>query len=366
LRRSYRYNGFLGSIRSALRAAKPDFVIPCDDYGTLGLHRLHKESRNDGSGLARLIEHSLGNPEHFNVVETRGNLLAVARELDIAVPDTEILSGKEALDTWVSTHRLPAYFKADGTAGGVGVRLVESSERAERAFQALSAPPGAVRTIKRALVDRDMRLVVPCLRRWRPVVNVQKVISGSEANCAVSCWKGRLLACISAEVVKRDDDYGPATVIRVIDNPEMLAAAKKIAAKFELSGLFGLDFILETGTRTAYLLEMNARSTQTCHFELSPGRSLVHPLVRELSGESAETATEPSTTSGGTIALFPAEWKRDPRSPYLTSGRHDVPWEEPRLVRYCIKTHLKDRSWMSFRKWRARKAKVAKDADRSH
>ena len=28
---------------------------------------------------------------------------------------------------------------------------------------------------------------------------------------------------------------------------------------------------------------------------------------------------------------------RDPASPFLTSGYHDVPWEEPELLRACVR-----------------------------
>lgn len=361
LRRHYHYTGFLGSIRSALQSAKPDFVVPCDDYAALALHRIYAANPAGVSGLGPLIKHSLGNPDHFSVVRTRGTLLSAAAELGICVPDTRILAGKSDLDAWLATHPLPAYLKADGTSGGVGVRLVETPAEAEKAFLSLSAPPGGLRAVKRVMVDKDLRLLVPWLQRWHPVVSVQRIITGSEANCAVSCWQGRLLACITVEVVRQDDEYGPATVVRVIDNSQMLAAAEKIARRFELSGFFGLDFILEKETGNAYLLEMNPRSTQTCHLELGPGMNLVEPLVAELSRVPTETRPTAGMAGQDTIALFPAEWKRDPRSPYLTSGSHDVPWEEPELVRYCIRTQLKDRSWMSPRKWRARKAQASKN-----
>ena len=229
LRRCYTYSGFLSSIRSAITDAEPDFVIPCDDYAAESLHRLHAEDSLAGSGLATLIERSLGNPEYYPVISTRARLLSEAKSLGICVPDTEILPDKQALPRWLATHPLPAYMKADGTSGGVGVRLVETPEQAEEAFDALFSPPGFLRTIKRSLVDKDMRLLAPCLQRLRPVVSAQKVIEGPEANCAVSCLQGRLLGCISAEVVKRDDEYGPATVIHPIDNREMLAAAETIS-----------------------------------------------------------------------------------------------------------------------------------------
>ena len=362
LRRWFRYNGFLDSIRSAIQKAKPDLIIPCDDYATRSLHRLREQSVATNPALARLIEHSLGASQHHAVLRTRASLLAAARELGISVPDTEILTSKQALSAWLSAHPLPAYIKADGTSGGVGVRLVETRDQAERAFDALSSPPGVLRTIKRTLVDKDLRLLSPWLHRWRPVVSVQKVISGSEANCAAACWQGRLLACIGVEVVQQEENYGPATVVRLIDNPAMLAAAEKIANRFQLSGLFGLDFMIEAATGTAYLLEMNARSTQTCHLELGPGRNLIRPLAAALFGSSADTSAR-NVTDRDTVALFPAEWKRDPGSPYLTSAYHDVPWEEPGLVRDCIKRRLGDRGWMSLKKWRARKAAAENAAD---
>ena len=356
LQRFYPYNGFLGSIRSAILAARPDFIIPCDDFATESLHRLHSEDIDNRSGIRTLIERSLGSPEHYKVICTRGELLSEARNLGICAPDTEILPDKHALREWLKTHSLPAYMKADGTSGGVGVRLVRISDDAQHAFDALSSPPGVLRTVKRALVDRDMRLLAPCLQRSRPVVSAQKVVEGSEANSAVSCWEGRVLGCISVEVVKRADEYGPATVIRLIENREMLAAAEKLARRFHLSGLFGLDFIIEAATGRAYLLEMNARATQTCHLEIGPGKNLIQPLSEELFGVSQPTPPAAGAQVPETIALFPAEWKRDPASRYIASGYHDVPWEEPKLIQYCLRFRLQDQSWMSWRKWRARKA----------
>jgi hypothetical protein len=38
------------------------------------------------------------------------------------------------------------------------------------------------------------------------------------------------------------------------------------------------------------------------------------------------------------VAFFPAEWQRDMASPYLTSGFHNVPWDDPAILRYCIDT----------------------------
>ena len=46
-------------------------------------------------------------------------------------------------------------------------------------------------------------------------------------------------------------------------------------------------------------------------------------------------------TEKDTIALFPQEWLRDPASTFLTSAYHDVPWEEPELLRACVSQRWK-------------------------
>jgi len=42
---------------------------------------------------------------------------------------------------------------------------------------------------------------------------------------------------------------------------------------------------------------------------------------------------EPAVTNLDTVAFFPNEWHRDPRSDFLRTAYHDVPWEEPETIR---------------------------------
>jgi len=114
----------------------------------------------------------------------------------------------------------------------------------------------------------------------------------------------------------------------------MSTAAEKIAGKLNLSGMVGLDFMLEDQTGNAYLIEINPRATQVGHLPLGPGRDLPAALYAALTEETIREA--PKVTENEIIALFPPEWKRNPDSAYLRSGYHDVPWEEPELVRACV------------------------------
>jgi len=124
-------------------------------------------------------------------------------------------------------------------------------------------------------------------------------------------------------------------VMRWIDNADMRAAVEKIVRRLHLSGLHGFDFMIETQTGNVYLIEINPRTTQVGHLTLGRGRDLPAAVYAALSGNAVQSAAK--VTENDTIALFPQEWMRDPASPFLSSGYHDVPWEEPELIRACVR-----------------------------
>ncbi|MGD0304911.1 MAG: hypothetical protein ABSC71_08795, partial [Candidatus Acidiferrales bacterium] len=93
----------------------------------------------------------------------------------------------------------------------------------------------------------------------------------------------------------------------------------------------------------AYLIEINPRSTQVGHLALGPGRDIPAALYAATTGREPQSSDP--ITENRTIALFPQEWIRDSASPYLRSAFHDVPWEEPELIRACIKARKKQQKW---------------------
>ncbi|HEV2172284.1 MAG TPA: ATP-grasp domain-containing protein, partial [Nitrospira sp.] len=190
--------------------------------------------------------------------------------------------------------------------------------------------------VKRARGDRELTLLSPSFCRRGHGVNAQTFIKGHEATSAIVCWKGVVLAGLHFEVLQKMHSTGHATVVRLIEQREMALAAERIARRLSLSGFHGLDFILEASSGNAYLIEINSRTTQVGHLALGPGRNLPAALYAAITGKNTETGAK--VTERDTIALFPQEWKRDPRSPYLSSGYHDVPWQEPLLVSSCIES----------------------------
>lgn len=340
VRRAYTYTGLmpLQSFADAITETRPDFLVPGDDLATCHLHHLHARERQRGKAgqwVCELIEQSLGAPESFPVVYARTAFADLAREAGVRAPKTEQIANLDELKKWVARFGLPTVLKANGTSGGEGVRVVRTLEEAERAFRALQAPPLLARAAKRALFDQDKSLVWPSLLRHRSVVNAQVLVAGHEATSTVACWKGAVLASLHFEVVHKRNASGPSSVLRFIENPEMSAAAEKMVRRLGLSGIHGFDFMLEAHTGNAHLIEINPRATQVGHLALGPGRDLPAALYSALSGEPLRPAKK--VTDNDTITLFPQEWMRDPASPFLTSGYHDVPWEEPELLRACVR-----------------------------
>lgn len=193
------------------------------------------------------------------------------------------------------------------------------------------------------MIDHDSTLVGPSLRRRRPTVNGQTFVGGREATSAVACWKGVVLAALHFEVMATAQSRGHATVVHLIDDPEMSAAAEKLVRKLNLSGLCGFDFMLEAGTGNAYLIEINPRTTQVGHLALGPGRDLPAALFAAVTGRGVDA--RPAVTERDTITLFPQEWIRDSASPFLRSAYHDVPWEAPDLVSACAHGYWRQRKW---------------------
>ena len=343
------YNGLapLTSFANAIAAAKPEIIVPGDDLATWHLQHLYR--REQGSTkrgtLCALIEHSLGAPESFPIVNSRSAFMELAHTERIRAPKAEVIRNIDDLKTWVARMGFPTVLKANGTSGGDGVRIVHTLDQAELALRTLQAPPLLARAAKRALLDQDKTLVWPSLLRRRSVVNAQAFVAGHEATSTIACWKGSILASLHFEVINKASSAGHATVVRLVENAEMSAAVEKMTRRLGLSGLYGFDFMLEVDTGNAYIIEINPRATQVGHLSLGLGHDLPAALYAALSGKAVQAA--PKVTEKDTIALFPQEWIRDPESAFLQSGYHDVPWEEPEFVRDCVNNRRRQSAWYS-------------------
>lgn len=339
VRRTHHYNNLFPekSLMRAILTANPELVIPGDDLAAQHLHSLHRREASQGRkelAICRVLERSLGSSESFPLVYDRASIIQLAQREGVRCPETSAIRDLDELRGWTAKTGFPVVLKADGTWGGQGVRVASNVEEAQHAFRKLYAPPLLARAVKRALLDGDRTLLAPSLRRRHAKVSAQSFISGCDATSTVACWEGKVLAALHFEVVNKKHAAGPATVMRLVESREMSSAVETMVRRLDLSGIHGFDFVLESHTGHAYLIEINPRTTQVGHLALGAGRDLPAALACALTKSSVRPTSK--VTDNDTIALFPQEWMRDPSSPFLQSAYHDVPWEEPELVRACV------------------------------
>jgi hypothetical protein len=341
---NYSRLGSLESLSRAIRAASPYVVIPCDDGVVLQLHQLYEEQPE----LRMVITRSLGAARHFGVVASRARLQNVAQELGIRVPRTALIRTQGELSMWFDRPVDRAVLKQDGTWGGRGVRVVYSQAEAADELKRMLRPLSWYVACKRVFVDRDP-IALWSRRDRTPMVTLQEYIPGRPANLMMACWKGQVLGAVTAEVLCAQGATAAAMVVQLIDHSEIAQAARMLAKRLQLSGFYGLDFILQEGTRAAYLLELNPRCTQLGHLPIDGHGDLVGLLCRQLGGSSPVAAEQRiGLCAGDRVAFFPkAILLLNPDSSYLHQAYQDTPCQRPELVEELLKPSWPDRQWQA-------------------
>jgi predicted ATP-grasp superfamily ATP-dependent carboligase len=314
--------------------------VPCDDVAVWQLHALHANEAD----LRPLIELSLGAAEAYPAIQQRGEVLRVAQSLGIRVPFTQTLNSAEELKDWQFDK--PAVLKLDGTWGGEGVMIVRSLTEATQKFHSAPKTLKAWMAWKRYLVNRHFFALWVWQRRKTSKMTIQEFIPGRPATTMFACWRGEVLASSTVEVLVSQAPTGAANVVQVLKNNEIEDAVRLLARTFQLSGFHGLDFVLEQDTDAAYLLELNPRATQLGHLNLSAHGDLAGVMAGKLKNEAPDIIASENQIQNA-IAFFPFAFKSNPGSVYLHQGYHDVPWDEPALVRELVCDPWPERQWQS-------------------
>lgn len=335
------------SLSDAILRVAPDLVVPCDDPAVNHLCEVYTILSAAGRPDPRLaiIGRSLGRPHLAASVLGRAAFIALARQEGVRAPTTVAIENIGECRKALNQIGFPAMLKIDSTWGGTGVAQLETMAASERWFIEKSQPIGGLFALKRLLLDRDPFWVPAWLRGVRPHLNVQSFVSGRPATCVVSCWEGEVLAIIQAEVLISTGTLGPSAVIRIIDNPEISEAARRLVRRLGISGFCGLDFVIQTGTNAPYLIEMNQRITHLGHLALGVGRDLVAALSARYTGRGP--AYRPPVTTADTIILFPQAGLDSCQRPEPETAYHDVPLAERGLIRELTRLPWRERGWIA-------------------
>jgi hypothetical protein len=331
VRVALRSTGFAPLIRRGLEraaaAADPVLLVACDNNGCAFVSYLAERLDTLSPRLRRLLEVSLGDPATFPDRLLKHRTLAVARSLGIAVPPAVTALTAEEAVAFAAANGYPVIVKQSWNVGGGGLRV--SADRAALAADhaGLARPPSIWRAVRRRWLRRG----------WRPSrgpVDVQAVVSGTPAmSCAVA-RDGRVVAVVSALARCLTRPNSQASVVALCRHAGIEAATASMIAAFGASGFLSFDFILEEATGRPVLLECNPRPIQIAHLAPRVGVDLVAALGHAFAGWPAPSPGPRDAEE--TVIHFPQEWLRDPRSSYFGTAFHDVPWDEPDLVRAIL------------------------------
>ncbi len=322
----------LRSISRVVERFVPDLIVPGDPRAIDYLHLLYWRSirgQDTRAGLlAELIETSLGAPSSFVFPRQGSRFVQLAHDEGLLVPATAVVKNVRQLRAMVAGARFPLVLKRDESAGGQGVRIVTNAREAERNFIELQLAGGRIRALMQTLDSRDASYLARFFRP-NPAIILQEYIEGRPANRAVVCRQGRVLAGLSVEALQTSGPTRPASVVQIVDSPDMTEAAAFLVQRLGLSGFVGFDFMIGASSGQAYLLEMNGRPTPISHIALDGPSDMISALAQPF----AVTRKVPNVNSP-IVALFPQEVWRDPKSGYLRSAYHDVPRHAAEFVTF--------------------------------
>ena len=297
---------------TAARAAarfQADIVVGCEEAAVrvLGLAGQLRERIPEDSADARSLRIVQGWYAGHSWEEGRSRCVEMAAAAGVRTPRQVAVDPQRTVLADLVGLGEPLLLKYDGSSAGSGVFLVSSARQAME-LAAKPPPGGAVRQVV-----------------------AQEFVRGRAASVSFCAVGGRMLEGFAYTVLHHQPEpFGPASVIEMADHPALIGMARRIVELTGYSGFGGIDAILPEDGGAPVFLEFNTRPTQTTHLGGVAGSDLCRAMSAALAGRPYDGVF--GRTAGKQVALFPSELTRDPKSRYLTSAHHDVPWNERRLT----------------------------------
>jgi len=324
----------LGSLRAVLGSGHGyRRVLPCDEAVVALLVALHEQV----PVLRSLIEQSIGPASSHTTLLQRHRLLTAARSLGLDVPEHRQLESAQDLLFWFREGHGRSVLKRDLSFDGADACVVNDLSEAERLWPPFSRPLSGGDLLHRLLVERDPLAWWSRRHPGRTRVLVQRRVEGRPASTQVLCEQGRVQACLSLAVLETLGPTGPALVVRRIHHPGMEAAARRLGAQLQLTGLHSLDFMLEPDGDRAWLIDCKPCCSPSAHLAWADQPSLAAVLASHLRGHAPLAVRQPLETDR--VSLFP--WVPLGQA----QGEHDVPSGQPALVQALVDKPWPQRQW---------------------
>lgn len=297
-------------LANAIEAFRPDFIIPGLEPAVNALHEVWRISEAGqlpmlSEEARKAIRHSIFDPNQKRFFSSKIDLIEQMALLGVRTPAQRELHTLGDADMFVQEHGYPVVVKPDRGFAGTGIGFCRTEEE-------------LLEKLSQALKNGD--------QRWC----IQTLIEGQTSMVQFFAKDGKVLTAYCLARLETDPSpTGPTTVLKVIENPEMLNAATQLAKLMKYNGFGSAQFVIPEGdSGPAYMFEANMRIGVSMHLGEEFGVDLVRALKQSLGGAPP---TQNPLKLGATIALYPQEPMRDGDSQYL-KGIVDKPTDDPDLL----------------------------------
>jgi len=209
--------------------------------------------------------------------------------------------------------------RAGSGTGGAGTTRCESADAVAEAVRKVRVPDGW-------MPARPHRVLV---QRWVDGPVIVRASLAWHGDEVAGTTRGRLATYPSA--------LGPGSAVVYAGIPAIAEAMRTLLRALDATGFVGAQFIVEPGTGTPLLLEINRRMVPATYGSRYAGIDQAQALAAMLRGERWSGPEDLRPGPGPRLALFPQEWYRDPDSNWLADLPCDAPWDDPALFRAMLR-----------------------------
>jgi hypothetical protein len=340
--------GVLGPVLRAIMEFGPRLVVPCDEAAVHLLQNfaLAWDGARAPGGQFRvamppivreILLRSLGEARTFAVRSSRPLARRMAAQLGIAAPPSAPVPYLQAAEAFARDHGWPVVLTREGRTGGDRVRVCADTDELRVGYAALTQDEESHHGIGYGLsyafwsVMTGLHLAGDLTRPLQdgPLLAVEAMAPGRPASYSVVSYDGRWLAGIAA-VAERLYPPGSATssAVRLIHDPAMAEAGRKLVGRLGFTGFAGLDFMRDEASGKLWFLKFNPRPTPLSHLGHLAGGDLCQALMAAVTNAFPVPARPFAET---TVALFPQDWARDPAATDRGVSVLDLPDDDDRL-----------------------------------
>ncbi len=288
--------------------------------------------------MREILLRSLGEARTFPVRSSRPLARRMAAQLGIAAPPSAPVPYLQAAETFARDHGWPVVLTREGRTGGDRVRVCVDSTDLRAAYAALTQEDETPRNAKWALryafwsLMTGFHLTGDLTRPLQDgaLLAIEAMAPGRPATYTAVSYDGRWLGGIAAVAERvHPPGSGASSAVRLLHDPAMTDAARKLVGRLGFTGFSGLDFMRDEASGQLWFLKFNARPTPLSHLGRLAGGDLCTALMAAVTNAFP---VQPRAFHETTVALFPQDWARDPDATDRGMEHLDMPEDDERLL----------------------------------